>query len=95
MPSTDRANTHVRVEYFGTIRLRTGVDADEVHARTVGELLRKLVRHRRALVPEVLCPDGTPRSALLILNERHLVRDLSQPLRPGDRLLLANPDVGG
>ncbi len=85
----------VRVEYYGSVRLRAGVATDEVRAASVAELLRELVRRRRGLSPDVLAEDGTPRAVLVVLNERHVVDDLSHPLMPGDRVLLANPDVGG
>jgi len=85
----------VCVEYFGPIRLRTRVAAEVFHARNVGELLGHVCTRHPELSPTFIGPQGQPRACVVILNAKRVVTDLQIPLREGDRLLLATPDLGG
>jgi molybdopterin converting factor small subunit len=85
----------VTVEFYGVPRLRAGRPEVTVPAATAGQALAAVVQTCPALAG--LCrPDGRlAPQYLLSLDGERFVTDLSQPLRPGDRLLLLSADAGG
>jgi molybdopterin converting factor small subunit len=85
----------VTVEFFGVPRLRAGRPELTVAAATAGEALAAVVGTCPALAG-ICQPNGRlAPQYLLSLDGERFVTDLSQPLRPGDRLLLLSADAGG
>lgn len=85
----------VTVEFFGIPRQRAGRSQLAVAAATVAETL-ELVRRACPGLTDIIRPDGRPASIYLFsVNGRSFVTDLSEPLSPGDHLLLLSADAGG
>jgi molybdopterin converting factor small subunit len=85
----------VTVEFYGVPRARAGRKEITVRAATAAEALSAVVETCPAL-GSLRRPDGRLSAQyLLSLDGERFVTDLSQPLRPGDRLLLLSADAGG
>jgi molybdopterin converting factor small subunit len=84
----------VTVEFFGIPRLRAGRAEVAVPGRTVGEALAAVERACPGLAGIVDEGRLAPHY-LLSLNGESFSPALTQPLHPGDRLLLLSADAGG
>jgi molybdopterin converting factor small subunit len=85
----------VTVELFGVPRVRAGLAELSVSAATAGEALAALAAACPGL-GELRLPDGRlAPQYLLSLDGERFVTDLTEPLRPGERLLLLSADAGG
>jgi molybdopterin converting factor small subunit len=85
----------VTVEFYGVPRLRAGRPEIRVAAATAGEALAAVVETCPDLAG-LRRPDGRlAPQYLLSLDGERFVTDLSQPLRPGDRLVVLSADAGG
>ena len=85
----------ITVEFFGIPRQRAGRAELVVRARTVGEVLAAVARACPALAG-LTNPDGQLTGHyLLSLDGQRFVTDMREVLRPGERVLLLSPDVGG
>jgi molybdopterin converting factor small subunit len=93
MPEGDL--TAVTVEFYGLPRARAGRKELTVKAGTAGEALDGVVRACPALADVRLPGGGLAPQYLLSLDGERFLTDLTQPLRPGDRLLLLSADAGG
>lgn len=89
------AHPQVRVELYGSLRIRTGRPAVTLRADSIRTALRGLV----AALPEVarvLPPeDELPRTHRFSINGASVTTDLDTPLREGDQLVLFSASVGG
>ncbi len=85
----------ITIELFGMPRARAGVRELVVPATTVGEALAELIAKCPQLSDVVNADGGLAPQYLLSLDGKRFVSDVSQPLRPGDRLLLLSADAGG
>lgn len=87
--------SRVRVEFFGLARSRSGVEAFELNAATLGDVINHLTERFPALA-QTCFPDGTISSHWLFsLNGRDFTRQDSTELADGDVLLLLSADAGG
>jgi molybdopterin converting factor small subunit len=87
--------SRVRVEFFGLARSRSGVDAVDLEAATLGDVIKLLTEGFPALA-ETCFPGGTISSHWLFsLNGREFTRQNSTELADGDVLLLLSADAGG
>ena len=88
-------NASITFELYGVPRARAGRAELVVSAATVGEALAALVEACPGLAG-LRQADGRldPHYLLSHAGERFLT-DLTQPLHPGDRLLLLSADAGG
>jgi hypothetical protein len=100
-PGTERLvnaldeSTPVTVEFFGVPRQRAGRAELQVSAATVADVLAAIERACPGLAG-LQRPDGRlAPHYLLSLDGRRFVGDVSERLRPGERLLLLSADVGG
>lgn len=85
----------ITIELFGIPRARAGVRELAVSATTTGEALAELITKCPTLSDVVNADGGLSPQYLLSLDGKRFVSDVSQPLRPGDRLLLLSADAGG
>ena len=85
----------ITIELFGMPRARAGVRELVVSAATIGEALAEVVARCRALTDLVNADGKLASQYLLSLDGKRFVSDVSQPLQPGDRLLLLSSDAGG
>ena len=86
---------NVTIELFGMARARANCRELVVSATTAFEALGQLAEACPGLSALVL-PDGTlARQFLLSLDGQFFVKDLGQPLKMGDRLVLLSADAGG
>jgi molybdopterin converting factor small subunit len=85
----------VTCELYGVVRLRAKEAECVVEASTVREALQELVRRHPSLTPDLLSAEGQPVACLVILNGLYALGSGDRPVRPGDRLLITTPDVGG
>ena len=84
------------VELFGQAQLLAGVKAADVGGGTLLDALRELAGHYPALIGTVLEAGGEPTPAYTVnLNGTQFVRDLAQPLRAHDHILLISRLSGG
>ena len=85
----------VRVEFFGLARTRAGVEAVDVDAGTLGDVVAQL--SERFPVLAAACFEGgtVNRNWLFSLNGRVFTREPSAALSDGDTLLLLSADAGG
>jgi molybdopterin converting factor small subunit len=85
----------ITVEFYGIPRQRAGKSGLVVQAGTVGEVLAAVQQHCPQLTG-IVGSDGRLAAHLaLSINGQRFVRDLSQPLQPGDSVLLLSADMGG
>jgi molybdopterin converting factor small subunit len=85
----------VTVELFGLARHRGGRAAVEVTGRTIAELLRAVVGECPRLTG-LITPDGSVSGQFLVsVDGERFVRDTSEVIRPGSRLLILGADAGG
>ncbi len=85
----------VRVEFFGLARSRSGIEAADLNAATLGDAVELLTDQFPALA-ETCFSGGTISSHWLFnLNGREFTRDNSTRLADGDVLLLLSADAGG
>ena len=85
----------VHVEFLGIPRLRAGVDAVDVDAAYLTDLLELLGRRYAAFSSSCL-KDGQLRSDFLCsINGKRFVRDGRTKLSEGDCVLILSADVGG
>ncbi len=85
----------VSVEFFGVPRARAGRCELKVDAATVAAALDAIAAACPGL-GNLCAPDGRlAPHYLLSLDGTRFLSDLSEPLRPGDRLLLLSADAGG
>lgn len=85
----------ITIELFGMPRARADVRELVVSAATVGEALAEVISKCPQLADLVKADGGLSPQYLLSLDGQRFVSDVSQPLRPGDRLLLLSADAGG
>ena len=89
------AHPQVRVELYGSLRIKTGRPAVTLRADSIRTALRGLL----ASVPEaarILPPeDELPRTHRFSINGAAVTTDLDTPLREGDQLVLFSASVGG
>jgi sulfur-carrier protein len=85
----------VTVEFYGIPRQRAGRSELTVHARTVAELLEAVARSCPQLAKIVGSDDRLAPHLAISVNGQIFVKDLGQPLQPGDRVLLLSADMGG
>jgi molybdopterin-guanine dinucleotide biosynthesis protein A len=90
-----RAFSRVRLELFEGARLRAGVGALDVPARTLGEALDELARRCPGVVPDVVVGGALAPHWRASLNGRAIVTDPATPLADGDAVLLFSALVGG
>ena len=84
----------MHVEFLGVPRQRAGTSEMEVHAQTLGQLLRTLA----AQVPSLggVIEAGRLHSAFVAnLNGDRFVSDPSEPLAHDDHVLILSADAGG
>ncbi len=85
----------VTIEFYGVPRLRAGRGELVVAAATASEAVAAIAVACPGL-RDLRQPNGRlAPHYLLSLDGERFVTDLSQPLRPGDRLLLLSADAGG
>lgn len=87
--------SHVRVEFFGLARSRTGVESVDIEAGTLGEVVTQLSAQFPALADTCFEDGAINRNWLFSLNGRVFTRDPSAVISPGDTLLLLSADAGG
>lgn len=85
----------VIVELYGVPRLRAGRPELHVSAATVGEALAAVAAVCPALANLQQVDGRLHPTYLLSLDGERFITDLSQRLRPGDRLILLSADAGG
>jgi molybdopterin converting factor small subunit len=91
----------VRVEFFGVPRIRAGVSFVEIGgASTLGEAYEVLANRLPTLQGECLRLQGgvtweLTDHCVANLGGDRFVRDLGQPLKPDDVLLILSADAGG
>lgn len=87
--------SRVRVEFFGLARTRTGVEAVDVSATTLRDVLSELAV--RFPILDGLCfQDGQlSKSWLININGQQFTRELDTAVDEGDSLLLMSADAGG
>lgn len=85
----------ITIELFGMPRARAGLKEVVVSAANAREALTQLIKECPQL-NDLLTADGSLcANYLLSLDGQRFISDLSQPLRPGGRLLLLAADAGG
>ncbi len=87
--------SHVRVEFFGLARTRAGVEAVEMDAATLRDVLSELVVRFPNL--DGLCfQDGQLSTSWLFnVNGQQFTRELDTAVGEGDSVLLMSADAGG
>lgn len=85
----------ITIELFGMPRARAGVRELVIAATTLGEALAEVIAKCPQLSDVVNADGELAPQYLLSLDGKRFVTDVSQPLRPGDRLLLLSADAGG
>lgn len=89
----------IRVEFYGVPRTRAGVDhlvMERVdQPRTLGQLLAWAAGHLPELGKEDWLQREFGRSIAANVNGERFIRDLDEPLRDGDCLLILSADAGG
>jgi hypothetical protein len=85
----------VIVEFFGVPRVRAGRAEMSVAAATAAEALAAVAAVCPALAGTRTADGQLAPQYLLSLDGGRFVTDLTQPMRPGDRLLLLSADAGG
>ena len=84
----------MHVEFFGVPRQRAGVPNLEVHAETLGQLLRKLAAQMPALA-EFIAMDRLHSAFVANLNGDQFVSDPRTLLRDDDCIIILSADAGG
>ena len=85
----------ITIELFGMPRARAGIRELVVSAATVGEALAEVIAKCPTLADVVNVHGELAPQYLLSLDGKRFLSDVSQPLSPGDRLLLLSSDAGG
>ncbi|HJZ93034.1 MAG TPA: MoaD/ThiS family protein [Gemmataceae bacterium] len=89
------AEPDVTVELFGLARHRAGRAAVEVRGRTIADVLRAVVDECPRLV-ELVAADGSVSGQFLVsVDGERFVRDTTEVIRRGSRLLILGADAGG
>jgi molybdopterin converting factor small subunit len=84
----------MRVELLGVPRERAGVAALELHADTLGQLLRTLAVRFPSL-GDLIAADRLQSSVTANLNGDRFVSDPETPLHESDSVLILSADAGG
>jgi molybdopterin converting factor small subunit len=84
----------MQVEFLGVPRQRAGVDALDIDAATLGELVEALA-NRFPTLAELIEQNRLHKSLAANLNGDRFVNDPATPLAAKDCLLILSADVGG
>lgn len=85
----------IRVELYGIVRERVGVEAIDVEAATLGEVFTELEKHSAAFASACL-ENGTLRAGYLAnIDGRTFTTDIDTPVTDGTTVLLLSADAGG
>lgn len=85
----------VRVEFYGIPRSRAGVDAIDVAAGSLGDVLRNLVERLPTFADECVAGNALKTGYLACVNGTQFTTDTEKTLHDGDSLLILSADVGG
>lgn len=86
----------VRVEFYGIVRRRIGVESAKVQAATLGEALTALGRGFPDFQASCLDRGAKLRSGFLAsINGRRFTNDPAEALSPTDTILILSADAGG
>jgi molybdopterin converting factor small subunit len=84
----------MHVEFFGVPRQRAGLSELDVHADTLGQLLKTLVAEIPAL-GKLIGVNGLHPSFVTSLNGDRFISDPETPLGRNDCVLILSADAGG
>lgn len=85
----------VRVEFYGTARLRAGAESVDVEATSLVEAFAELRKQLPSLA-EACFENGRLKDAYLAsINGVTFATDPATALQPGDSLLILSADIGG
>ena len=85
----------VTIELFGVPRLRAGLEALQVEARSLGEALHALGEACPSLRASVIDEGRLRPFYLVAVNGAQLTADPTTPLHDGDVVALMSADAGG
>ena len=85
----------IRVELFGTLRVRSGQSYVPMHANTIRTAMSALMRSHPGIARLLPPLDQLSDSHRFSINGKTVTTDLDTPLREGDTLLLFSATVGG
>lgn len=85
----------VTVELYGLPRLRAGAEQVEVPAGRLADVLRALARALPGLEPDILREGRLTEHALLAVDGRDALDDLSAEIADGCVLVLVSAQAGG
>jgi molybdopterin converting factor small subunit len=86
---------NVVFEFYGTARLRSGLERVGARGATLGEALADLIRALPALEGTIVEGGRLGRHYRLSLNGRRFVSDPAEPLADGDSLIVMAAEAGG
>ena len=90
---------HVRVEFFGIVRHRTGTSCCELETSKdslrLSEVLLRLEQQYPALVGDCLEHGQLRPGYLANLDGEQFITDLDTPVSPGQSVLILSADIGG
>ncbi|MEX0725028.1 MAG: MoaD/ThiS family protein [Planctomycetaceae bacterium] len=85
----------IRVEFYGVPRSRAGVDAIDVPAGRLSEVLTSLAMRLPTFADECLNGNALQSGYLACINGTRFTTDGECTLNDGDALLILSADVGG
>lgn len=85
----------VRVEFYGIVRQRAGVESVDVEAATLGEALEQVGARLPELARHCLDKGHLRPGYLANVNGDRFTADLGTPLCAGDSVLVLSVDAGG
>ncbi len=85
----------IRIEFYGIPKQRSGVDAIDVEAATLGEAFQQLSAQLPRFAEACLAEGRLQPSFLANINGENFTTDLQTHLESGDTVLILSADAGG
>ena len=86
----------IDVEYFAQAAERTGTNAEQFEAASLGELVRAILHRHGEVMVDLLCdPEGTLLPWMIVDVNGSVRRSMEDALEAGDRVRFIAPVSGG
>ena len=85
----------IRIEFYGIPKQRSGVDANDVEAATLGEAFQQLSEQLPQFAEACLVEGRLQPFCLANINGENFTTDLQAHLESGDTVMILSADAGG